>query len=115
MNPELDRAVKDEPESRRLTVTGEQLSDFLMACFKDAVVERPDYKVGERVQHIKTGIDFEMSRSPKLSSKKHRGVRYLEEKRVDGQTVYSIVSRQHGWTLLAFMPINKEEVFNGVA
>lgn len=117
MNPELSQTMEkvDYPASTAIEVPAEQLADFLTAVFREAVEANPNLGANERVRHEKTGIEFEVARVPKLSSKKHRGVRYLSEAKVNDQVVYTIRSSQLGWKILAFMPAVKKEVSDGMA
>lgn len=117
MNPELSRSMEKvgHTESTAVEVPAEQLADFLTAVFREAVEANPNLGADERVRHEKTGIEFEVARIPKLSSKKHRGVRYLSEAKVNDQIVYTIRSSQLGWKITAFMPIVKKEASDGVA
>jgi len=90
---------------KEVTLDREELVDFLVRCFDQAVRETAPEDRDKRIVHANTRIQFDLDKIPRLTSRKHRGMCDLAIVEDEGQTRFIIRNQFEGLKLTAYMPV----------
>lgn len=95
----------EDGTAEEVTLNREEVVDFLVRCFDQAVRETAPEDRGKRIVHANTRIQFDLDNIPRLTSRKHRGMCDLAVVENEGQTRFIIRNQYEGMKLTAYMPV----------
>lgn len=104
----------EDGTTKEVTLNREELVDFMVRCFDQAVKETASEDRGKRIVHARSRIQFDVDKIPRLTSRKYRGMCDLSMVENEGQTCFIIRNQYEGIKLTAYMPteLKAEEAEN---
>lgn len=95
----------EDGTTEEVALNREEVVDFLVRCFDQAVRETAPEDRNKRIVHASTRIQFDLDKIPRLTSRKHRGMCDLAVVEDEGQTRFIIRNQYEGMRLTAYMPV----------
>ncbi len=95
----------EDGTAEEVTLNREEVVDFLVRCFDQAVRETAPEDRDKRIVHARTHIQFDLDDIPRLTSRKHRGMCDMKAVEDEGQTRFIIRNQYEGVKLTAYMPV----------